>query len=112
MIVQRRLLDSILLQAPHYRRYLTLQQHEVAHHHRMIRNPFECHPGSESEGWLERDSSYHDLEIGAREAEFPHVARIRCALAAERLLHLSPVRRRQGPGSACAPLSRSRVRRE
>jgi len=45
MIVERRLLDPVLLQAPHHGRHLILQQHEVTHHHCMVRNPLKRYPG-------------------------------------------------------------------
>src|ERR1700738_604490 len=91
MIVESRLIDAVLLQARHHCSHFALQQDQITHHHRVIGNPLEGHPRSESQRGLERDSVYHHVKIAARKADPHDSPRTLGALSAERVLDSAPV---------------------
>src|SRR6266550_6200775 len=100
MIVQRRLLDPVLLQTAHHRRHLTLEEYQVSHHHHVIANPLERDPRPKSESRLQNHAIQDNAQVTARKAELEDTPRIDCPPPAECVLDCLPIPRRlRGGGS-------------
>src|SRR4051794_39866490 len=92
VIVQGSHLDSARVQRVDHAIDLAFEQHEIAHHHRLV----ERDPGAEGEGRADGDAVDANGPIDAREAGLVDAIRLHRACAPEGLRDGSPVSGRSG----------------
>src|SRR5262249_42154029 len=78
-------------QTRHHRRHFLIQQHQIAHDHRVVADLLERRIRSEREPGLDRNALDGYREIGARDAHAVYAASLYLACLAERLLNRLPV---------------------
>src|SRR5712691_10889336 len=78
-------------QAGHHGRHLLIEEHEVAHHHRLIPHRLECGVRSERESGLDRHTLHGDGEIGTWHPDTKDTAWLRLSRLAQGRLHRLPV---------------------
>src|SRR6266436_2161945 len=90
MVVDGGNVDTTLNQLGHYRVYLALQQHEVAHHHGHVTHRLERSPAAESECRADRHAVKRHLQVGTGKAVAMDGTANR-ACSAENAVDLGPV---------------------
>jgi hypothetical protein len=70
---------------------LGLQQHEIAHCHRLAMHRLESNPSAERKRWPDCDAIKRHGEIGAQKSVAMHIAGDRGGRAAERRVDLLPI---------------------
>ena len=60
-------LEPAIQQSGHDRRDLGIEQHQVAHHHRLAMHRREGDPSAQRQGRLDRDAIERDVQIGPRQ---------------------------------------------
>src|SRR6185312_16922790 len=93
VVVERRDLQTGILERRHHGRYLLFRQYEVAHNHRIRSGLAERDPASKRQRRFEFHAFDGDFEIAAREAYFVSPIRLYLASASDRLFNRLPLRR-------------------
>src|SRR6266581_7932215 len=91
MVVQRRYLDAALDEFLHHGIDLFMQEHEIAHHHRLASHFLEREIGAQSKSGSELDPVERDLQVAPPEADAVDSAGQLCTGSAKRLCNRSPV---------------------
>src|SRR6266446_2883327 len=91
MVVQRRDPDAALDEFLHHGIDLFMQEHEIAHHHRLASHFLECKIGTQGKSASDRDPVEGDLQVAPPETDAVNSAGQLCAGSAERLRDRSPV---------------------
>src|SRR5438067_7188729 len=74
MVVDRGDLEALLDQLLHHRIHLLLQEHEIAHHHRLLAALLEGEIRAQGKRRLDLYTVEHDREIAASDAHAIHAA--------------------------------------
>ncbi len=92
MVVERRLLDAAFLELREHRADLVLEQHEVAHQHRLgVAHLLERDPRAKRQCGLHGHTADRDVEVTARHPDLVGPVRLQCPGLSERHVHLFPV---------------------
>ena len=91
VVVHRRHLEAAGEEPRHHRRHLLIEQHEIAHDHRLVADLLERRVGAEREARLDGDALDRHGQVGARHPDAEDVAGLELPGLAERLLDQLPV---------------------
>ncbi len=91
MVVQRRDLDTAFDELLHHGIDLFMQEHEIAHHHRLASHFLEREIGAQGKSGSDLDPVERDLQVAPPETDAVNSAGQLCAGTAQRLSHGSPV---------------------